>query len=213
VIAAVVGVPLFALIDAARLAHRGVGPGARWYVCVLAIVAVWVALVLVGALAAAARPSFPWQSFNIPSASMAPTLRVGDMVLADKTYYATHAPERGDIAMYLLPTDNSTIYVKRIVGLPGDRIAFRDGHVVLNGAVTAEPFADFGDPKAYYNTTSEVVVPPDHLFVAGDNRANSSDSRSKQHGFVPLKNLTDRATVIIYSHDSRRRGLWVGSPI
>ncbi len=143
---------------------------------------------------------------------MQPTLHLGEGIVADTSYFASHAPARGDVIFYRLPSDNSTIYIKRIVGLPGDRIAFRDGHAILNGAATTEPFADTGDPKAFYNTTAEVTVPPAHVFVAGDNRANSADSRLKQHGFVPVKNLIARATEIFYTQDPERLGRWVGSP-
>jgi len=209
--AAYAGWFLFVLIDAVRLARRGDGSRPRWYVYLGAIAAVWLG-VAASPLVLAAKGRLPWRTFSIPSTSMQPTLHLGEGVVADTSYFARHAPARGEVIFYLLPSDNSTIYVKRIVGLPGDRIAFREGHAILNGAATTESFADAGDPKAFYNTTPEVTVPPDHLFVAGDNRANSSDSRVKQHGFVPVKNLIARATEIFLTQDPERLGRWVGSP-
>src|SRR5262245_23927559 len=103
---------------------------------------------------------------------MQPTLRVGEWFLADTRYYTTHAPTRGDLVTYRLPSDESTIYVKRVVALPGDRIAFRENRAVVNGVVQNEPFADLNGPTAFYATTAEVTVPADHFFAAGDNRAN-----------------------------------------
>src|SRR5262249_16913949 len=102
--------------------------------------------------------------------------------------------------------------VKRVVALAGDRIAFRDNRAVVNGVVQAEPFADLSEPNSYYATTAEGTVPADHIFVAGDNRSNSSDSRVAQHGFVPVKNLIARATEILLSEDVDRLGQWIGSP-
>jgi signal peptidase I len=211
VAAAYAGWFLFVLVDAVRLARRGDGSRPRWYVYLGAVAAVWLS-VAASPLVVAAKGHLPWRTFSIPSSSMQPTLHLGEAVVSDTSYFAKHAPARGDVIFYRLPSDNSTIYVKRVVALGGERIAFREGHVILNGVATTESFADAGDPKAFYNTTAEVTVPPDHLFVAGDNRANSSDSRVKQHGFIPVKNLIARATEIFYTQDPERLGLWVGSP-
>ena len=110
------------------------------------------------------------------------------------------------------PADGGKLYVHRIVALGGDRIAFRDGHVVLNGVMATEPFADFGDARAFYANTPEVTVPAQHVFVAGDSRANAADSRVRRQGTVPVANLAGRATIIFITGDLARVGLWVGSP-
>jgi signal peptidase I len=209
--AALVGLHLFVLIDAVRLARRGEAARPRWYVYVAAIAAVWVGLAAVSLAGAAVKPLLPWRTFSIPSSSMQPTLRIGEWVLGDTRYFANHPPARGDVMIYRYSGDNQTLYIKRVVGVAGDRIAFRDGHVLVNGTRAVEPFADFGDPNAYLNTTAEVTVPPDHLFAAGDNRANSSDSRVKQHGFVPVQSLVARASEIFLTEDAERLGLWIGS--
>jgi signal peptidase I len=201
------------VVDSVRLARHASGPRARWYMWLGAILAVWVAFYATSAVSSVAKQHLPWRSFAVPSSSMEPTIRLGEWILADRRYYPGHAPARGDLVIYRLPTDNETIYIKRIVGLPGDRIAFRDGHAIVNGTEAREPFADFGDPKAFYNNTAEVTVPPGHLFVAGDNRANSSDSRvTRKHGTVPVQNLVARATEVFMTEDFERAALWIGSP-
>jgi signal peptidase I len=201
------------VIDAVRLARRDdAAPRLRWYVLLGAVLAIWAGNFAIEATGPAIKRHMPWRTFSVASGSMQPTLQTGEWFLADTRHYASHAPARGDLVTYRLPSDESTIYIKRIVALPGDRIAFRDNRAVVNGVVQAEPFADLSGANGFYATTAEVTVPADHIFVAGDNRANSSDSRVKQHGFVPVKNLTGRATEIVLSEEGERFGLWIGTP-
>jgi signal peptidase I len=202
-----------ALIDAVRLARRDdAAPRVRWYVLVGAVLAIWAGNYAIELTGPAIKQHLPWRTYSVASGSMQPTLQTGEWFIADTHYYARHAPARGDLVAYRLPSDNTTIYIKRIVALPGERIAFRDNHAVVNGVVQTEPFADLSGANGFFATTAEVTVPADDIFVAGDNRANSSDSRLTQHGFVPLKNLVGRATEIFLSDDAERLGLWVGSP-
>jgi len=210
-----VGYCLFVLVDAVRLARRkgGSRAAARWYVWGPAMVAVWASLFAMGALSAAAKPHLPWRMFNVASTSMEPTLRETEWVLADTSYFKQHTPSRGDVIVYRLPKDPSTTFVKRVVALAGDRVSFRGGQMMLNGSAVSEPYARAGDPKAFINTTAEFVVPADHVFVVGDNRDNSLDSRARdQHGPVPIENLIGRATEVFLTDAPERAGLWVGSP-
>jgi signal peptidase I len=179
-------------------------------ILVATLVLVGLAALLPPSPGAAAMPR--WKSFGVVSGSMMPTLRMNEYVVADMTYYAGHAPARGDVVVHSLPADDNVLYIKRIVALAGDRIQFLDGRIILNGNAVDEPYADIGDPKAYYNTTPAWTVPPDHVFLAGDNRANSTDSRATRHGPVPVKNLLGRTTVILITTDLKRIGSWVGSP-
>jgi signal peptidase I len=205
---------LVALIDAARVVGKpDAAPRVRWYLLLAAVLGVWATNCALLSLLPAAKAQMPWRTFTIPSTSMQPTLRINEWLVADTRHYKTQQPMRGDVMVYLLPSDNKTLYIKRIVGLPGDRIAFRDGRAVVNGVMTAEPYADPGDAKAFLNTTAEVTVPAGHVFAAGDNRANSSDSRAKQHGFVPVKNLVARAAEIFRTDDPQRIGQWIGTPV
>ncbi|MSP51484.1 MAG: signal peptidase I [Alphaproteobacteria bacterium] len=169
--------------------------------------------------------TFAYEPFNIPSESMLPTLLVGDYLFVSKYPYgySRHSlpwslpliqgrlfesqPKRGDIAVFKLPSDNSTDYIKRIVGLPGDQVQMRDGVLYINGARVPKQRSDdyiyvnYSGHRYYvprfvetlpggrkhetidlkqqdeHDNTREFLVPPDHYFAMGDNRDNSSDSR------------------------------------
>jgi len=210
------------VIDAVRLARRpDAAPPVRWYLLLGAVLAIGGAAVLAiwgaNTTIQLSLPDFrqltAWRIYSVPSTSMQPTLRIGERFVANSRYYASHAPARGEVVTYVLPGDDNTIYVKRIVALPGERIAFRANRAVVNGVVQSEPFADLSNDSAFYATMAEVTVPPGHIFVVGDNRANSSDSRVAKHGFVPIGNLTGRAIAIMLSGDIYRFGLWIGTPL
>jgi signal peptidase I len=143
---------------------------------------------------------------------MQPTLQAGDTMLADMTYYRNHRPSRGDLAIYRLRGGGEELAIKRIVGVGGDRVLVRRGRAIVNGSALDEPYADFGDPGWAYNNTQAFVVPQGQVFVLGDNRANSRDSRVRAHGFVPVANLVGRATRIILTTHLARLGRWVGTP-
>jgi signal peptidase I len=136
-------------------------------------------LVIGGALLVAlVIKAFLFQAFYIPSESMEPTLEVGDRVLVNKLSYDLHDVNRGDIIVFHRPPDEppSEIddLIKRVVGLPGDTIEGRGGTVYVNGTALAEPYLPEGtvtDPFA------PVQVPEDQVFVMGDNRGDSRDSR------------------------------------
>jgi signal peptidase I len=215
--------------------------------------------VIYAVLIAIVARTFAFEPFNIPSGSMIPTLLVGDYLFVSKySYgYSRHSfplslapfsgrifespPRVGDVAVFKWPADNRTDYIKRIVGLAGDRVQVKGGILYLNdrpvqmrpaqevgprpagGAPDAQIYvevlpggtphfiqkrrpvgaprlpADDSDP----NNTREYVVPPGHVFVMGDNRDESADSRvpASQVGFVPIDNLVGRAEFIFFSHD------------
>ena len=181
--------------------------------------------------------TFLVQPFRIPSESMVPTLRVGDFLLVDKQSFAPQGhldklfmpPDevhRGDLVVFHFPVDLSLHLVKRVVGVPGDRVHLRGGRVYLNGVRLNEPYAFYSpsrpndfrdnfpslretDPNAdpvwwaqlrRVGAGGEVTVPPGHYFVMGDNRNDSEDSR--YWGFVPGRYMEGRPLVVYFSLSS-----------
>jgi signal peptidase I len=139
------------------------------------------------------RP-FVVEAFRIPSESMVPTLEVGDRVLANKFIYRFSEPERGDIVVFENVEagqyeDIEDTLIKRVVGVEGDEIQVQNGSLSVNGEAPQEPYLNYEDPfRGFYGP---ITVPPNHLFMMGDNRNNSGDSRI--FGPVPLENLKGKA--------------------
>ena len=205
---------LFALIDPALKARlrrtHGLMPLNRWYTCAGALIAGW-GIAAIPCIAAYNIPASGY--FQIPSPSMEPTLHPGEVFLADPTYYRHHAPSRGEVIIYFNPKHPTEHNIKRIVALGGDRIAVRAGAAIVNGTPADEPYIKVGDPEFSLNNVTEETVAPGHVYVLGDNRANSTDSRDRaQHGSVPLGNLVARATDIVFSPEVSRMGGWIGTP-
>lgn len=188
--------------------------------------------------------SFVAEPFRIPSGSMMPTLLVGDFILVNKFAYGLRLPvlnnkvvevgepQRGDVVVFRYPEDPSIDYIKRVVGVPGDRVAYRDKILYINGAAMSQ--AEIG---SYVGTGSgvsssgaslreerlgdvnhqilvrpgagglegEVEIPPGHYFMMGDNRDNSKDSR--YFGPVPEANLVGKAFMIWMNWDSAGGGV------
>jgi signal peptidase I len=175
--------------------------------------------------------------FDMPCGSMLPTILVSEMVRVELTAYHGRLPNRGDIAVFKLPRDPSVDYLKRVVGLPSDRVQMIRGQLYINGQqVDRQAAGDYvtdGDgPKMllhrYVETfpggdqhyilkasddqpldnTQEYTVPEGYVFVMGDNRDNSLDSRVLNAvGFIPLANLEGRAVTITWSSDASRVGI------
>jgi signal peptidase I len=134
------------------------------------------------------RP-FVVEAFYIPSESMVPTLKVGDRVLVNKFIYRFTEPERGDIIVFESVEGGGEELIKRVVGVPGDRIAVRSGKLLVNGEPQNEPYVNDKFPdRSFYAPTN---VPKNHVFVMGDNRANSRDSR--YFGPVPERKIEGEA--------------------
>ena len=112
------------------------------------------------------------------------------------------AVKRGDIVAFLYPKDTHQTFVKRVIGLPGDRIRMVDKQVIRNGRALVEPYTQHIDPGIDPSRDSfpELTVPPDKLFVLGDNRDNSLDSR--YWGFVPRENVVGKPLFVYWSYDA-----------
>jgi signal peptidase I len=131
------------------------------------------------------------ERIRVESISMQPTLYPGDYVIVNKlAYRLNNSPKRGDVIVFKYPPNPEQIpYIKRIIGLPGDQIHIADGKITINGELMLEPYL-----KVTTNRGGDWTVPADQLFVMGDNRNNSSDSRA--WGFVPFANIVGRAEVV-----------------
>jgi signal peptidase I len=139
--------------------------------------------------------------------------KTGEYFLADATFYRGRQPSRGEVAVYVHPKQPDLHYIKRIIAVEGDRIAIKGGRAVVNGVAIEEPYVNVGAPDAAFANIVEIRVPPAHVFVLGDNRANSVDSRdSVAHGPVPVTKLIGRVTDIAFSHALNRMGRWIGTP-
>jgi len=196
--------------------------------------------------------SFFAEPFNIPSGSMKPNLLVGDFIFVSKwSYgYSKHSlpfsiplipgkifskmPKRGDVAVFKTPQDNRTDYIKRIIGLPGDKIIIINGQININGnLILRKRMKNFIDVNSdgsnnrirkyqefFFNKEVEVLdimdkglvdntvlyeVPQGHFFVMGDNRDNSQDSRFiNVVGYIPIENLVGKAQFIFFSLENSR---------
>ena len=196
--------------------------------------------------------SFIFEPFNIPSGSMKPNLLVGDFIFVSKySYgYSKHSlpfsiplipgkifssiPERGDVVVFKTPENNRTDYIKRVIGLPGDKIEIKNGIIFINGSeILRKKLNDFIDTdnktsnkrvrmynEYFFNKEINILditdngiadntqlfnVPKDHFFVMGDNRDNSQDSRfTSTVGFIPYENLVGKAQFIFFSLENAR---------
>jgi signal peptidase I len=155
-------------------------------------VALLAAIALVLLLGAGAR-AYVAEPFAIPSESMEPTLWPGDHVLVEKLSYRLSAPHRGDLVVLAAPGGGG-LAVKRVVGLGGDRIAIEDGVLAVDGRRQREPYVDHASVDSSY--FGPVVVPAGTVFVLGDNRGDSRDSRD--YGPVPRRSLVGRVLLRLW---------------
>ena len=138
------------------------------------------------------------QTVHVLGTSMYGTLHDQDLLVASKISYKLHAPQRGDIIIFKPPNDDARDFIKRVIAVPGDRLRIDKGTVYINGEVLKEPYL----PERWtLNNTwppdgREVIVPPDHYFVLGDNRNHSSDSRT--FGYIDINEILGKAEVRIW---------------
>jgi signal peptidase I len=136
------------------------------------------------------RP-FVLEAFRIPSESMVPTLEVGDRVFVNKFIYRFTEPEKGDVVVFESVNGGEEDLIKRIVGVAGDEVEVRNGTLLVNGEDREEPYLNRSLP--FNGSYGPSVVPEGHVFVMGDNRANSADSRV--FGPLPIENIEGEAFV------------------
>lgn len=179
----------------------------------------YIEAVIIAVLLAAFIRTFIVQAFKIPSGSMLETLQIGDHVLVSKFIYGIKMPftskvlipikepQRGDIIVFKFPQDPSVDYIKRVVAVGGDTIEIKNKKVFVNGELQNNNHAQFTDPEIRpaivgpRDNYGPLKVPPGNLFVMGDNRDNSFDSRF--WGFVGLDAVRGKAFILYWSWDVR----------
>lgn len=168
----------------------------------------WAEAIVIAVVLALAIRTFVVQAFKIPSGSMLPTLQIGDHILVNKFIYWFTTPERGDIIVFKFPQDEGRDFIKRVIGLPGETVEIRGKQVFINGRPLEEPYAIhldaqiMGNPHSPRDHFGPVKVPEGQLFVMGDNRDHSMDSRF--WGFLDMKKVKGKAFIIYWSWDGER---------
>jgi len=139
-----------------------------------------------------------FHAFRVSSDSMAPTFSSGDKIFADETYYAHHPIADGDLIVF---RHNDFILVKRVTAMAGETVAITNGTVLRNGLALNEPYIQHsGPPLTYADTVPARVVPAGELFVTGDNRDHSLDSRlPDEFGVVKTSDVVGKATAVYWS--------------
>ncbi len=132
-------------------------------------------------------------NFKIPTTSMVPTLKVGDRLLSNNIIYRIRPPKRGEVVIFKYPEEPKRDFVKRMIGLPGEKVMIKDGRIYINGEEVKDEkiVVRYYYSEGYYGNETEVKIPQGSYYVLGDNSINSKDSR--YWGFVPEKNLIGKA--------------------
>ncbi len=167
--------------------------------------------------------AFIVQAFKIPSSSMEPTLLVGDHLLVNKfiygirlpftktKYFQFKKPQRGDIIVFIYPKDRSKDFIKRVIGTEGEKVEIVQNKIYINNQLIDDPWGHYEERSAslrYLQPMERfgpVTVPPNSVFVLGDNRDNSQDSRF--WGFVNVNEIKGKAFIIYFSWDRYAQGL------
>jgi signal peptidase I len=131
------------------------------------------------------------ERIRVEGSSMEPTLHNGEFIIVNKLAYRLGKPRLGDVIVFRFPNDPGQDYIKRVIGVPGDRIKVSQGHVFVNGKMLDEPYI-----AAMPNYSGDWTIPADALFVLGDNRNNSSDSRN--WGPVMMEAVIGKALLIYW---------------
>jgi signal peptidase I len=215
-------IPIHAAITAARAPKPfALQPFNRWYIYLLFALSGRG----IGVMILAALRLYVVGAFRIPSGAMEPTLLVGDFIYVDKTARARDHLEPGDLAVFT-STEEPISVIKRVIGVPGDTLAMRDGQILRNGAPLEERYTLLTDPEKSEDDVQRakmrawqleylagdstsyapdlhdwgpIVVPASGYFMMGDNRDASYDSR--YYGLIPAENILGRPTMVYYSYD------------
>jgi signal peptidase I len=160
----------------------------------------WVVSILIAVIVAFFIRTFIVEPYLVEGPSMRPTLKNHERLIVNKFVYRFREPERGEILVFSYPKDPSRDFIKRVIAVPGDTIEIVDGKVFVNGQLQNETYILDNTRGSYPLST----VPEGRIFVMGDNRNNSEDSRFKDVGFVPFGLLKGKASLVFWPLDDFR---------
>jgi len=143
-------------------------------------------------------------AYGMPAGSMEPTLKIGDRMVADMKAYERKLPNRGDLIIFKYPKNESMQYIKRLVGLPGEKVEIIGRTVFVNGHALVESYVQYLYPKSFNEHYGPADIPHNQYFVLGDNRDNSQDSR--HFGFVKRTEILGQARYLYWAKDWSRIG-------
>ncbi len=169
--------------------------------------------IVVTAIIALFATTFVVQAFKIPTGSMESNLLIGDHLLVNKFVYGEHGRlfswllpykelRRGDVIVFKYPNDPEVAYVKRLIGLPGEKVEMVGHTIYIDGKPLVEHYTQYIDPGSVYEHFGPFNVPEGQYFAMGDNRDNSQDSRF--WGYVPRDNMLGKALAIYWSYETPR---------
>jgi signal peptidase I len=157
----------------------------------------WVISILIAVVLAFFIRYYIVELYMVEGPSMRPTLQNGERLVVNKFLYRFKTPERGDILVFKYPRDPSRDFIKRVIAVPGDSVEIKEGRLFVNGQLMNETYILERTRGSYPLAT----VPADHIFVLGDNRNNSEDSRFRDVGFVPYELIKGKAVLIFWPLD------------
>ncbi|MDY2637116.1 MAG: signal peptidase I [Phascolarctobacterium sp.] len=165
----------------------------------------WLVSIIVAVALAFCIRTFLVEPYMVEGSSMYPTLKNHERLIVDKLSYFVTNPKRGEIVVFRFPKDESRDFIKRVIAVGGDTIEMKDGQVFVNGQALKEDYIYKNDPKGKnISSYRKTIVPEGTIFVLGDNRNNSEDSRFADVGFVPHKLVKGRALVCFWPLGSMR---------
>lgn len=151
----------------------------------------WLKTIVIAVIIAVVIKGFIFETVKVSGSSMEPTLNNGDGIVISKMDYRISKPKKGDIVVFKYPLDPTQNFVKRIIAVENQRVKVEDNRVYVDDIELNEPYAIYGHDKDF----SEAIVPKDMVFVLGDNRPLSKDSRYEEVGFIPSSNLVGKAVL------------------
>ena len=195
---------VYCVVDAVIIAKRkkqsyALAKYNRWFVYVGYLLLAWVVFIVGDSFIVT---PYLVEAYKMPTGSMETTLLIGDRLLVNKHIYRTNEPKRGDLVVFKYPLDPKVPYIKRLVGLPGEKVEIIGRTLYINGESLKEKYAQHIDPGSINDHYGPYHVPAGQYFVLGDNRDNSQDSRF--WGFVPREYMLGKAFMICWSFETPR---------